>query len=125
MLVPDPKSSAYDHVLAQIAEIEIKIKELQEEKSALYRVLIRIRRGNVSIRDVSRKNSMNRIVIEDTIKNLLESNKNPLKSNYIYTEVSKLIPDLKSTTFRSHLHRMEKKGLITKANGGRGWLTQH
>ena len=104
--LPDPLEQ---EILSQIKDIDRKLASLAEERRVLERLLIKARRPEV--RDVTRKNSIERVVIESRILELLQASKSPVSAVIILKELRRLQPGLKDTTFRSYLHRLKEKGL--------------
>ena len=110
-------------ILKDIEEIETRIRELETEKLGLKRTLMRLRREDIASKEVRRKDSINRILIEKRILEELKSNKNYLNSKELYHVSRSVVFDLNENTFRSHLHRMKKRGLIKNFKNKRGlWI---
>lgn len=105
-------------ILRELEEIEYKLKELNEDREALKRQLIKARSENNSLKDVSRKNSANRIIIENYIVEYLKNNNNPITSKKLYDLSKTKISDLKYNSFRTILHRMKEKGIIKNKSWG-------
>lgn len=118
--MPDIETS----ITQQIAALDKQIRELHEERHALERLLLKVRREKVLQRDVSRTNSVTRIMVEEQILKTLGLAHKPLSAAQIYRDVATLIHELKQSTFRSHLKRMKDKGLIKQklGHGGRWYL---
>lgn len=115
--MPKP-STAQDCLLAELAHIEKKIGDLVREKVAISSVLLRIRREDVALRDVHRKNSINRIMVENAVLAHLTEAKKPLETRVLFKIANDVLHDVKAVSFRSTLHRMKGKGLIaSKADG--------
>lgn len=100
-----------------IQEIELEIKMLYDSKLALQRLLLEVRNRDRSLPVVRRRNSTDRVMIETAIRRTLYG-KNFVRSRNIYDEVKKVSHNLKHSTFRSHLHRMKEKGLISQHGRG-------
>lgn len=100
-----------------IQKIELEIKMLYDSKLALQRLLLEVRNRDRSLPVVKRRNSTDRVMIETAIRRTLYG-KNFVKSRNIYDEVKKVSHNLKHSTFRSHLHRMKEKGLISQHGRG-------
>jgi len=105
-------------ILRELEEIEYKLKELNEDREALKRQLIKARSENNSLKDVSRKNSANRIIIEEYIVEYLKNNNKPTPSKKLYDLSKSKISDLKYNSFRTILHRMKEKGIIKNKSWG-------
>jgi len=99
----------------EIEAIEARIKELNQEKMALQRQLVKARREGAGIADVNRKNSVTRIMIENKVIEALKGSAKPLNSRALYIAAQYVDFQLKSTTFRTYLHRMKNKGMIVYA----------
>jgi hypothetical protein len=117
----DAETSIYDQILKQIKIADLKIKEIKEEKLALERLLLKLRRGDSLIKDVSRRDSINRIILEDIVLDIIKNSNKPVKSKTLYDELIKKFPELNKSTFRSHIRRMSLKFLIKKSIGNKGW----
>lgn len=100
-----------------IQEIEREINSLYESKLVLQRLLSEVRTRGSTQPVVRRRNSFDRVMIETAIRRALHG-KASVKSRDIYIEVLKVSRDLKHSTFRSHLHRMNDKGLILQHGRG-------
>ena len=101
-----------------IEEIEARIKELQDEKAALMRQLRVARWESDSLKDVNRKNSGVRVMVERRVLDALRAAKKPVTSDALYREALKANFELKDGTFRTYLHRMKEKGLLQSAGWG-------
>ena len=110
-------------ILKDIEEIESRIKALEAEKIGLQRVLTRLRKETVSSREVGRRNSINRVLVEAQILERLKANKKATPSQDLFDAAKAVIFYLKESTFRSYLSRMKKKGLIKNQGSQRGiWV---
>ena len=121
----DVPSNYYERRLQrEIEEIELKLKELTAERNALRRQLMKARWENHTLRDVSRKNSASRVMVEQRVLAALEQATKPMTSSQLF-ELARLADfELKENTFRTQLHRMKTKGLIENVGRGR-WLGVH
>lgn len=103
----------------EIEEIEIRLKELTAERDALRRQLMKARWENHTLRDVNRKNSASRVMVEQRVLAGLEQATKPMTSAQLF-ELARLANfELKENTFRTQLHRMKAKGLIESVGRGR------
>jgi DNA-binding transcriptional ArsR family regulator len=118
----DPDELALSKLLAQLAEVNADITKLTAEKEALERLIIRIRDGRARVLDVTRRNSLDRILVESKVYEIVSGHKTPVLGRYIFEEIVSILPSMKSSTFRSHLHRMKDKGII-KISDQRGFWT--
>jgi hypothetical protein len=115
----EASSNYYERrLIREIEEIDLRIKELTDEKAALKRQLMKARWENDSLKDVSRKNSGNRVMIEQRVLDALKATTKSCSTPDLYKEALKANFELKENTFRTYLHRMKEKGLIV--NAGRG-----
>jgi hypothetical protein len=117
-----PDDLAESRLLAQLTEIDVQMLQLAAEKSALERLIRKIREGKCCASEVTRQNSIDRIVIEQRIKEILIQYNYPVDGKYVYKELTKIMPDLKPATYRSHLHRMKERGMVARSKK-RGFLT--
>lgn len=112
--------SYYERRLTQeIEEIELKLKELTAERDALRRQLIKARWENHQLRDVNRKNSASRVMIEQRILSALDQTPKPMTSSQLFSVARLANFELKENTFRTHLHRMKEKGMIANVSRGK------
>lgn len=115
----DDQKTYYERRLMQaIEEVDARIKELQDEKTALMRQLRVARWESDSLKDVNRKNSGVRVMVERRVLDALRAAKKPVTSDALYKEALKANFELKDGTFRTHLHRMKAKGLLQSAGWG-------
>jgi hypothetical protein len=106
------------HLLAEVSDVEQQIAKLQAQRDTLRDLLFKARRENATLRDVTRKNSFDRILIESRVMNLLLAASKPVPTQRLYWAATEINPRLRNNTFRSHLHRLKSKGLIeSKAHG--------
>lgn len=111
--------SAYESRLArEVEEIDARIKDLEQERNALLRQMMKARWENDSLRDVTRRNSGNRVMVEQRIIDALEQAKGPLGSVKLFEFAKRANFELRDTTFRTYLHRMKKRGLIENHRRG-------
>lgn len=96
----------------EIAGIEEKIKALRAEQSALTRQLAKAQADRTGLPEITRKNSRNKILAQNSILNTLRTFKKAVHSRKLYQEAKSTNYDLKENTFRSYLSRMRKEGLI-------------
>jgi len=111
--------SAYERrLIHELEEIEHRLKELYEDREALRRQLIKARSENINSKDINRKNSANRILIEKSILEYLKTNKKAVQSKKLYNIAKSKNIDLKENSFRTILHRMKERGLISNKSWG-------
>ncbi|HRC44551.1 MAG TPA: hypothetical protein PLT27_10885 [Nitrospira sp.] len=117
------RASAYVQRLSrEIEEIQQRIAELTAERHALERQLTKAHWEASALHDVSRKNSGTRIMVEQRIIEALENAKSPLGNSELFTAAKKANIDLKPTTFRTYLGRMNERGIITHAGERGQWM---
>jgi hypothetical protein len=108
--VPPPQAEAW--LIAQLSRIEKSIADLENERAAIRKLLLRIRGEQIVQTDVSRKNSVRRILIESKITEILTSARKPVPSRTLFNGAQTIAHDLNSNTFRSYLLRLKKRGVI-------------
>ena len=119
--VTDTAITYYEQRLQkEINDIESRIRDLTQEKLALERQLLKARRHSVS-GEVSRKNSLTRVLIETKVLEILKSSTRPVTSTTLFREAQTVDLRLKNSTFRTYLHRMKSKGLIQLAGKSGVW----
>lgn len=107
-------------LLKEIEEIESKIKALTSEKMALSKQLQKAKMEKDGLQFSTRKNSVNRILIENSVIYNLRAKRDKgqisVSSDDLYKQALFLVNDLKKNTFRTYLNRMKNKGLIKNSN---------
>ena len=103
-------------ILLEIEEINSRIRDLTLEKIALQRQLVKAKADNSGVKNNVRKNSINRVMIETKVIESLEKAIKPMSTKALYKIGMVANFELKENTFRTHLHRMKKRGVIE--NGG-------
>jgi hypothetical protein len=116
-----PDRSLERHLLEQIAAIAKRIAELTAEQAALQRLLERTRHQLVPNVDVTRKNSHQRILVEKSVVDSLSAGE-IRTAKTLCLDARLTIPDLKSSTFRSYLRRMQQRGLIAPMGSRGSWM---
>jgi len=107
-------------LMEELGRIERKIADLQKEKLTVERMVNRLRREKVIQSDATRSNSFRRVIVENKILEIL-SDGNIYSTKSVYGAIKFEYLGLKSTTFRSYLHRMRLRGLI-EPNGYGRWM---
>ena len=97
---------------AELEAIEARIKELTIEKSAIARQLSKARAEKEGLQHSTRKNSLNRVLAENSVIKALRTYNEPLSTRELYRLARLTNFDLKENTFRTYLNRMKNKGLI-------------
>lgn len=113
--------TAYEQRLQlEIERINQKVKDLVDERLALERQLILARQESSGLSDVSRKNSVNRVMIERRLISALRS-KEIMTNKELLAQAQLVAFDLNPNTFRTQLHRLKAKGLIETASTPGNW----
>jgi hypothetical protein len=107
-------------VLLEIEALTTRIRELSQQKYSLEQILVRARQQSefVARTDVTRKNSINRALVEGSVLQTLEAAKKPVRVKNLFVNAQGITPSLRENTFRSHLFRMKKRGLIASPASG-------
>ena len=105
-------------LIRQIEELEQTIKQAQADKTVLERMLLKVRREQVALRDVTRINSASRILVEQKILDTLQMHDGGMDIKSLYRHALQIDGSLKENTFRSYLTRLKGRGLITNARRG-------
>jgi len=105
-------------ILSQIGELENSILQLELEKKALMKFLTKTRKEKENNREVSRKNSVKRIMIENVVLETLQSARKAISTGQLFQSARVLDRELNSNTLRSHLIRMKARGLIESPERG-------
>lgn len=117
----DAAAEVEKKILQEIADRKRQIAGIQHEIDTFERMLMKSRQQQVLIRqtDVTRKNSINRILVESCVLNSLKSSGRPHKTRSLYRDAALIVGTLKEGTFRTILHRMKNRGLITSVTDGK------
>jgi uncharacterized protein YerC len=110
--------------LDDLARIEREISALQRERLSVQRLVLRARRENVENVGVTRKNSLDRILIERAILEAISSSQRPVSLAQIDRVARAIKHDLKPVTLRSYLSRMKERALVSPASRGFWTLPQ-
>lgn len=100
-------------LVEQLAEIERKISDLEAERDALRRLITKVRHRDLATRDVTRKNSFDKILIESQIIEDLRRSRWPVAAATLLQNARSVKFGLKDSTFRSYLHRLKLAGAIS------------
>ena len=114
-------ASVETELLRRLTDIEKQITDLEAERKAVQRLLVKVRSDNAGVKDVTRRNSLSRIIIEHCIIETSTNSGTPVPSTTLFRQAKAEVRDLKENTFRSHLHRMKAKGLIEPLYSGGPW----
>lgn len=116
------KSSLLPKLEAEIRAIDLKIADLNAERHALTRILERTKSEIFTAAGTTRKNSFSKIVVEQEILLTLRRKVVPVSSADLLAAARTVRYNLKPVTFRTHLHRLKAKGLISNSDEkGRGY----
>ena len=114
--------SLAEQLATQIADIERKIADLQRERQVHQRILARTLAHDAAQTQVSRRNSVTRILAEKVILDLLNSAPDKIFSSNKISEAVRLFdPSIKPVTLRSYLHRLKARGEIRPSVSRRGY----
>lgn len=108
-------------ILSELKELEQQIKKLEAERRTLQKHLAKARAERTGLKSVTRKNSINRVLAENSVIEKLKDSNRPLSTKYLYNYARLTNYDLKASTFRTYLHRMKKRGLIKTASRVGEW----
>lgn len=110
-----------EQLQAQLGEIGREIAKLMAERDALQRVLTRVSGQNDVGHKGLRRNSHSRLLVEKRILETIRAAEGKsLSTRDLLKEARAANPKLKETTFRSHLHRLKKRALVTPHAERRG-----
>ena len=118
--VPKPADTSFEErLVAEISAIDQRVSELMAEKAALTRQLLKAREQRTALRDVTRINSGQRVIVEQSILGFLERRGRESSPSEILDYVRKTaVHDLNDNTLRTYLWRMREKGILTNPKRG-------
>jgi len=117
-----PHMSPLERALTQeLSDVELRIKELTDEASALRRQIGKASAKRQGLEFTTRKNSLNRVLAENSILELLREIGRPATTATLYKRAQLTNPYLKENTFRTYLHRMKKRNAIQTAQRAGQW----
>lgn len=99
----------------ELFEVEVRIRALQDEAAALRRQIGKAASKRQGLEFASRKNSLNRVLAENSIIEALRDAPAPLSNDTLFKKARLTNPSLKPNTFRTYLHRMKLRGAILTA----------
>ncbi|WP_413875706.1 hypothetical protein [Albidovulum sp.] len=115
----EPERTYYEQrLMREIEEIDTRIRELRQEQDALKRQLMKARWESSALKEVSRKNSANRVMVERRVLDELKGAQKPLTTSALYKGALQANFELRANTFRTYLHRMKERGLIESVRRG-------
>jgi predicted transcriptional regulator len=107
--------------LAEIAEIDRRIASLIELRDGLKRVFVNASRGDVAEIPCTQLDGSRRAMVECIILDMLESaDGRCLKTRELFEGARAVSAHLKYVTFRSYLHRLKQRGVISAADTAYG-----
>lgn len=99
---------------------------LKAEREVLERVLYNARKREIGDQEVTRSNSISRVMAETAILKRLEGGtKAGVDVRLLEAAAKGAVPGLGQSTFRSHLHRLKQRGLIEAPKRGSWRLVQN
>ena len=109
----------------EIAERQVKIRDLQNEIRSFEQMLLKARRQNELVKrvDVTRRNSVGRVLIESSVLETLAQTGRIRGTRSLYQDACLIVGTLKEGTFRTTLHRMKNRGLIVSVGNGKWQIT--
>lgn len=107
-------------ILRELSAVEEEISKLQAEAVALRRQLGKAKAERLGLEHTTRKNSMNRVLVENVVVEHLRQ-QTPLSTKFLLRKALPSNPQLKENTFRTYLHRMKQRGLIKTARRPGEW----
>ena len=102
-----------DRLTAEIRAINKKIADLEAERHALQRVLERTKSEQFIVAGTNRRKNFGKIEVEQEILQTLRRRETPVSSADLLAAARSVKYSLKAVTFRTYLHRLKAKGLIT------------
>lgn len=111
-----------ERLTKEVAQIEQRINALQAERDALLRQLAKAEAERSGLQHTTRKNSLNRVIVENTVIKSLQNRKSPMRTMDLYIIARKINFDLKESTFRTYINRMKNKGIIKSSGSPGSWV---
>jgi predicted HTH transcriptional regulator len=111
-----------ERITVEIRAINKKIADLEAERHALQRVLDRTKTEEFISDGSSRRRNFGKLEVEQEIIYALRRRSAPVSSSDLLAAARSVKYTLKAVTFRTYLHRLKAKGLITNSEEkGRGY----
>lgn len=105
----------------QIGQIGRQISKLVAEREALKRVLVRLYNDQALHHTLQRPKGHQQLVVETRILDIFRAAEGaPVSCRDLLADLRKAHPELKDATFRTYLHRLQKRSLIAPQQGLRG-----
>lgn len=106
-------------LILQIAIKNREIAHLQSEKAVLERLLYKARKQEISNREVTRSNSVGRVMAENAIMAKIDAGpKMGVSVTALELAARGAVPGLGQSTFRSHIYRLRERGIIESPTRG-------
>lgn len=110
-----PNQSVEARLLSKLGRVEVRLRELQAEKAALQRLIMEFRREDPQKREVGRRRSIKKAVMEERILEMLRVAPRPMSSGLIHERLLAAGHDVNPSTLRSYVRRLAERGLIEKS----------
>lgn len=122
--MPTASHDSYERgLMSELSEIDARIRKLKQEREMVVGLLAKARARRSVGEAAKRRNSVSRLLVETVILEALGASEGAMRSAELLVHVQRAVPDLKDTTFRSHLHRMKAQGIIENYRRQRGrWV---
>lgn len=112
-------------LLLQISAKAREIADLQAEKATLERLLYKARKREVADREVTRSNSIGRLMAEGAIMDKIDASPRfGVQVATLEIAAREAVPGMGQSTFRSHIRRLRERGLIESPARG-VWRRAH
>jgi hypothetical protein len=118
----DGRSELEVQLVSQLTGIKQEIAKLERQRETLEALLLRTRQ-EINLRDVTRKNSLDRVLVESSILRSLRRSGKPMATTVLFHTARAMNPHLRNATFRSYLHRLKTKGVIYNTAGRGLWTS--
>lgn len=101
-------------LLDQIERLDTRIARIKAQQAALRATLIENRIQKISYKGAIRKNSFNSIMVAKKVVDKLRNSSGEIQAQILYEASIKGNEDypMPMSTFRSHLHRMKRDGVV-------------
>lgn len=105
----------------EIEDVDTQIQALQTERHVLQKQLAKARAERTGLQAVTRKNSLNRVLAENSVVEFIKARKRACSTKELFNYARITNYELKDATFRTYLHRMKARGLIKPAKAAGSW----
>lgn len=110
-----PLPTVESRLMAQLRRVEKRLAELEAERSALQRLIVEFRKEDPQKREVGRRKSIKKAVMEERILEMLRANSRPMSSGLIQQRLLSAGHEINPNTLRSHIRRLAERGIIEKS----------